>query len=105
MAATVQPVLETGTRRGVETCCRTGPWQRFLAPSISDLIFVAIIIALFLRPAGIGTLLGDGDTGWHIRAGEYILDTHSIPKTDLFSFTKAGQAWFAWEWLADVVYA
>jgi len=47
----------------------------------------------------------DGDTGWHIRTGEYILAHHTVPVADLFSFSKAGQPWFAWEWLTDVLYA
>ncbi|HYL39229.1 MAG TPA: hypothetical protein VEV17_25140 [Bryobacteraceae bacterium] len=51
------------------------------------------------------TLLGDGDTGWHIRTGQYILAHHSVPRQDLFSFSKAGAPWFAWEWLTDVVFA
>jgi len=50
-------------------------------------------------------LLLDGDTGWHIRVGEYILDHGTVPQTDLFSFSKAGERWFAWEWGADVIYA
>ena len=47
----------------------------------------------------------DGDTGWHIRTGEYILAHHAVPAQDLFSFSKAGQPWFAWEWLTDVLFA
>lgn len=50
-------------------------------------------------------LLLDGDTGWHIRVGEYILDHGTVPRTDLFSFSKPGEPWFAWEWGADVIYA
>jgi hypothetical protein len=46
----------------------------------------------------------DGDTGWHIRTGEYILKQHAVPTQDLFSFSKAGQPWFAWEWLSDVLF-
>ena len=46
----------------------------------------------------------DGDTGWHIRTGEYILTHHTVPTQDLFSFSKAGQPWFAWEWLTDVLF-
>jgi hypothetical protein len=46
----------------------------------------------------------DGDTGWHIRTGEYILGSGKIPSEDLFSFTKAGAPWYAWEWLADVLF-
>jgi hypothetical protein len=49
--------------------------------------------------------LGDGDTGWHIRTGQYILQTHSVPTKDLFSFSRPGAPWFAWEWLTDVIYA
>ena len=48
-------------------------------------------------------LLCDADTGWHIRNGEFILATRSVPQTDSFSYTKAGQPWYAWEWLYDVV--
>lgn len=50
-------------------------------------------------------LLGDADTGWHIRTGEIVLATRSVPRTDLFSYTKAGQPWFAWEWLYDAAVA
>jgi hypothetical protein len=50
-------------------------------------------------------LLEDGDTGWHIRTGQYILAHHSVPTHDLFSFSKAGAPWFAWEWLTDVIFA
>jgi hypothetical protein len=50
-------------------------------------------------------LLLDGDTGWHIRVGEYILENGRVPTTDLFSFSKPGAPWFAWEWLSDVLYA
>ena len=47
----------------------------------------------------------DGDTGWHIRTGEYILDHGRIPAHDIYSFTRAGAPWFAWEWLSDVGFA
>ncbi len=75
-------------------------------PSLSDFLFVALLGWLFLSDAGGWSgLLVDGDTGWHIRTGEFILDHGSAPTRDLFSFSKAGQPWFAWEWLADTLYA
>ncbi len=40
--------------------------------------------------------------GWHIRTGEAILNTRSLPRTDPYSFTQDGKPWFAWEWLSDV---
>ncbi len=74
-------------------------------PSLSEIVFVSVLAWLFLSGPGAMALLGDGDTGWHIRTGEYILANHSLPRQDLFSFSRAGQPWFAWEWLSDVIFA
>ncbi len=79
---------------------------RPLVPSISDCFFVALVSWLFIfTTGGWKTLLGDGDTGWHIRTGQYILAHHAVPTQDLFSFSRPGAPWFAWEWLSDVLYA
>jgi len=48
-------------------------------------------------------LLGDAGIGWHIRTGQLILSTHSVPHVDPFSSSMHGQPWFAWEWLYDVL--
>ena len=74
-------------------------------PPISAWVFVSILLWLFFGHVGATTLLSDGDTGWHIRAGEYVLDNFAVPRHDLFSFSMEGEEWFAWEWLADVVLA
>jgi hypothetical protein len=78
---------------------------RLLVPSLSDFLFLAVLLWSFGAESGWSALLADGDTGWHIRTGDYILDSHSVPTHDLFSFSKAGEPWFAWEWLADVAFA
>ena len=83
---------------------QVGAWIS-LMPSLSDLAFLTPILVLFWCTTGVGWLLTDSDTGWHIRAGEWILKTGRVPATDLFSFTKADQPWFAWEWLSDVLMA
>src|SRR5580704_1873427 len=82
----------------------SGAWIS-LIPSLSDLAFLTPILVLFWCTSGVGWLLTDTDTGWHIRTGEWILKNGRVPATDLFSFTKAGQPWFAWEWLSDVLMA
>lgn len=80
--------------------------RKLSSPSLSDFLFLAILIWLFVAtPGGWSSLLADGDTGWHIRTGDYILDHRAIPHHDIFSFSKPGQTWFAWEWGADVVFA
>ena len=72
-------------------------------PSIADIVFVALLCAIF---GFLGTqLLGDADIGWHIRNGQHILSTRSVPTTDYFSYTMEGRPWYAWEWLYDVLVA
>jgi hypothetical protein len=77
---------------------------RFL-PSLTDIAFLMPVMFLFIKLDGARSLLGDGDTGWHIRTGEWILAHHRVPQVDLFSFSRPGAPWFAWEWLSDVLLA
>ena len=79
--------------------------RRLLLPSPLDVFFGILLLAAFAHPQGRRALLSDGDTGWHIRAGELILSTGRVPVADPFSFSRAQQPWFAWEWLADVIFA
>ena len=74
-------------------------------PSLSDFAFLAPIIMLFAVMSGTRNMLGDSDTGWHIRAGDWILEHGRFPSTDFFSFTKPGQPWYAWEWLWEISFA
>src|SRR6266567_552269 len=79
--------------------------SRLLVPSFSDCLFVALLLWVFAAGSGWSVLLADGDTGWHIRTGDYILATRSVPTQDLFSFSKPGAPWYAWEWLSDLWFA
>ncbi len=79
--------------------------RRTLLPSLTDVIFSTTLAFLFLFGKGATSLLGDSDTGWHIRTGEWILKNWAVPRQDLFSFSKPGGEWFAWEWLSDVIFA
>jgi hypothetical protein len=76
-----------------------------LLPSLADFAFLMPVAFLFGRMYGAKTLLGDCDTGWHIRTGEWILANRTVPYHDIFSFSMAGRPWYAWEWLSDVVMA
>ena len=48
------------------------------------------------RPA----CFNDGDTYWHIRAGEWMLAHHAVLRTDVFSYTRPGAPWHTQEWLS-----
>jgi hypothetical protein len=79
-------------------------WMRWVIPSAGDLIFIALLGLLAFTTLSV-RLLGDAGIGWHIRTGQLILATHTIPRVDPFSSISSsvteGQPWYAWEWLYD----
>ncbi len=75
----------------------------YLIPTIADLIFVIFFVVLS-SSLGQG-LLNDCDTGYHIRTGEFIMETSSVPDQDMFSFLDPPPAWTAHEWLSAIIMA
>ncbi len=73
-----------------------------LIPSIADVLFVTVFVRLLFSGE---SLLTDGDTGLHIRAGYVILDTLSVPTHDMFSYISPPLPWTAHEWLSEVIMA
>src|SRR5258706_151295 len=65
-------------------------------------IFPAVLffglLAMTARPAV------DPDLWWHLRTGQWIMETGHIPHVDPFSFTRAGNPWVAHEWLSEVTF-
>lgn len=85
---------------------RSGVSGRNWLPSLFDLMVVSLPAWYFT--AGDGGLLGllvDGDTGWHTRTGDWIRQNASFVYRDIFSISKPGEPWFAWEWLCDVLFS
>ena len=70
---------------------------------MSQMVFLIVFISCFIGSGG--ALLGDGDTGYHIRAGEIILKDLSVPSHDPFSFITPPLPWTAHEWLSEVLMA
>jgi hypothetical protein len=70
--------------------------------------------AIFSFPTALGAVLvvlmvltirsrfSDPDMWWHLKTGQIIWNTHTIPRVDLFSFTTNGHAWTAQEWLTQL---
>lgn len=46
----------------------------------------------------------DADFWWHLKTGEYIVESRSVPHTDIFSHTAEGRHWTTHEWPAQVEY-
>jgi len=83
------------------------PTIHWLVPSLSDLLFAAITawLLLFTLGGSPNGLLQDAAAGFHIRTGDWMLAHGTAPYQDPFSFSKPNGAWFAWEWLADVLFS
>jgi hypothetical protein len=75
----------------------------WLTPDLALTSALMTLLWVFFIFGGATALLQDSDTGWHIRNGERIISTGSLPHADPFSFSKAGQPWVAWEWGADIL--
>ncbi|MBI2815753.1 MAG: hypothetical protein HYX72_02320 [Acidobacteria bacterium] len=74
-----------------------------IIPSVGAAIFAVSLAHVLFISGGMRTLFRDSDAGWHIRTGEAMLSSLSVPRADPFSFTVAGKEWFAWEWISDVL--
>jgi hypothetical protein len=66
---------------------------------------LAAALAAFALAALSPGLLNDGDTYWHIRAGEWMIAHASVLRADVFSYTAAGAPWHTQEWLAEIAMA
>lgn len=60
--------------------------------------FAYVLLIYLLLPV-------DTDFWWHLKMGQVMLETRSIPRSDLFSFLSFGKPMIAHEWLSEVVFA
>jgi hypothetical protein len=66
-------------------------------------VFPIVLLAMVFVLAVRQSVSIDPDLWWHLKAGQQIIDTRSIPHTDDYSFTKQGSEWVAHEWLSEVI--
>ena len=67
-------------------------------------LWVGVAVYVLFLLAG-NRLLIDPDTMWQVAVGQWIIDHHAVPHTDVYSFTMRGQPWMSTQWLAQVAYA
>lgn len=60
-------------------------------------VFMLVIFAAATRP------ITDPDFYWHLKTGQYLLETRSIPSVDIFSSVKFGSEWVTHEWLSELL--
>jgi hypothetical protein len=76
-------------------------WQAAFSFPVMLSVALAVLTVLTVRGR-----FDDPDLWWHLKIGQIIWNTHSIPNADTFSFTAAGHPWIAHEWLSEtMIYA
>src|SRR5882724_10426391 len=73
-------------------------WHGALSFPVVLSLALAVLTVLTVRDR-----FDDPDLWWHLKTGEIIWNTHSIPSTDVFSFTTNHSVWTAHEWLSQVL--
>ena len=76
---------------------------RSLSPALTFALLAGL--AGFALAAFSPGLLNDGDTYWHIRAGQWMVAHRAVLRFDIFSYTMPGAPWHTQEWLAEIVMA
>ena len=65
-----------------------GLWRTLLSFPVMLACGLAVITTLT-----VSTRFNDPDLWFHLKLGQVVWNTHSIPSTDIFSFTAQGHSW------------
>ena len=82
--------------------------RRFSPQHVTTSIFSFPVVCVFLLSGFIFRFcklqFAEPDIWWHLRNARYVLQYHSFPRVDTYSFGAAGSPWLAHEWLSEIVY-
>jgi len=68
----------------------------------SSRVLLAFVLLAAIYALTAGPVI-DPDFWWHLRTGQFIFESRTIPRADFFSHTAAGKEWVAHEWLTEVL--
>ena len=60
-----------------------------------------VLVLVFITAHG---KVADPDIWWHLHNADYLIQHHSLPRYDMYSFTVPGHPWINHEWLSDLPY-
>jgi len=66
--------------------------------STKQLVICLVFLAVFAMSARVSV---DTDTWWHLSAGQWIVENRQVLQQDIFSYTRAGEAWQYPGWLVE----
>ncbi len=76
------------------------PRRFFEALNTQRLMVAILLLSVFFMAS---REIVDPDFWWHLRTGQHIVETRSIPRQDIFSYTLPDRPWITHEWLTEVL--
>src|SRR5258708_39710413 len=77
-------------------------WRGYRA-SVSFLVVLTFLLLTLVFIMAHGKI-ADPDIWWHLHNADYLVHHHSLPRSDMYSFTVSGYPWMNHEWLAELPY-
>lgn len=99
----LKPWANIGRVRGRTSASTDGNRGFNIRAFLSPATITGIAVLGSIAAKSLAERLAEHDVWWHMRAGELIVATGSIPHADVFSYTAAGSSWVVQSWLADVM--
>src|SRR5450759_3228875 len=80
-----------------------GGWRERFFPAVSfHVVLTLLVVTLVFVLSRKG--ISDPDIWWHLHNADYLVQHHSLPRADMYSFTVPGHPWINHEWLAELPY-
>jgi hypothetical protein len=99
------PLAPDGQKRLADSLVSEKSQSRGVRACFSFPVVLAALLTL-LCVFTVRSRFSDPDMWWHLKTGEIIWETHSIPTTDVFSYTTDHHAYTPHEWLSQLtIYA
>src|SRR5450759_4612138 len=78
-------------------------WRERFFPAVSfHVVLTLLVVTLVFVLSRKG--ISDPDIWWHLHNADYLVQHHSLPRADMYSFTVPGHPWINHEWLAELPY-
>ena len=78
-------------------------WRQRYTRAFSFLVMLTFLLLSLVFVLSHGQV-ADPDIWWHLHNADYLVQNHSLPRFDTYSFTVAGHPWINHEWLAELPY-
>jgi hypothetical protein len=87
---------------GASVAAPTG-WRGRYHSGVSFLVVLTFVFLSLVFILAHGKV-ADPDLWWHLHDADYLIHHHSLPHSDMYSFTVPGYPWMNHEWLAELPY-